>query len=39
MYPEDDEYECVDSDGLAYPEHDYQPGEYECRRCGAEVSD
>lgn len=31
--PLDDE--CLDGDGDAWPEHDYD--EYECRRCGAEA--
>jgi len=36
-----DDATCVDSDGEAWPEHDYPPvGEgNECRRCYSEVED
>jgi hypothetical protein len=35
------EDECVDADGVVFPEHDYPPvGDgNECRRCGAEADD
>lgn len=38
-YPELDDTTCIDSDGEAWPEHDYPPVEEgdECRRCGAEA--
>lgn len=29
--------DCLDASGLIYPEHDFQPGLTECRRCSAEA--
>ena len=34
---DDDETECRDRDGKAYPEHDFD--EFQCRRCGAEPAE
>jgi hypothetical protein len=34
----DDEV-CVDGDGNEHPEHDWKPGDFECRRCGADLSE
>jgi len=35
----DDEDVCVDGDGNEYPEHDWTPGDLECRRCQADLSE
>jgi hypothetical protein len=35
--PDDDA--CVDADDQEWPEHDWPDEGYECRRCGAELSD
>jgi hypothetical protein len=37
MEPDDDA--CVDADDQEWPEHDWPDEGYECRRCGAELSD
>jgi hypothetical protein len=29
---------CVDGFGLVWPEHDWTPGDTECRRCQADLS-
>lgn len=35
MDDEEDGAVCADE----YPEHDWEPGDLECRRCGADLSD
>jgi hypothetical protein len=38
-YQPDDLDSCVDSDGVEWPEHDWTPGDAECRRCGADLNE
>lgn len=39
MTDEYDGFDCVDAWCRVHPEHDFPPGAYECRRCGAETDD
>jgi hypothetical protein len=38
-YQPDDLDSCVDGDGTEWPEHDWTPGDAECRRCGADLNE